>query len=229
MHDPAAQHDWVVFDFGVTGLGASFHGDWVLYSGTALEHALTHLGGSDPEPDPERVLLLIEDVLRLRDSGLSGEDLSALWRATGTPMDGQPEIGGREHAALDRLLAMAVPLARARGASRERVTTYPSCVPDGASPAAVEHRRRTADIVSLAGLLGREGPEGADLRPAATRRAVVRCAETVCAELAFRFLLCAVGSFAVPLSPASYARLEEVAAAFGYGPHIVDAVEYLVA
>ncbi|MCP3820343.1 hypothetical protein NLX86_20245 [Streptomyces sp. A3M-1-3] len=226
MHDPAAQHEDMTFDFGVTELGTSFHGDWILYADTALDHALAYLGGRNPGLEPGRVLLLIEDVLRLRDSDLTGEELSVLWLATGTPMDGQPEIGGKERASVDRLLSLIVPIARARGASEDACTTYPVCVPDGASPATVEHRRRTAEVVAMVGLLDQGGDQ--DTRSAATRHALMRCAEVVCAELAFRFLLCAVNSFGTPLTPAAYERLEHLAAAFGYGPHVVDAVKYLV-
>ncbi|GAB2766140.1 hypothetical protein [Streptomyces bullii] len=223
MHDPAAQQDETVFDFGVTALGASFHGDWCLDAEDELDHVLTYLG---PEGDPAGLALLIEDILRLRDSGLDGDELCVLWHATDPPLGGAPEIRGAERLWLDRLLTVIVPLARARGASEASCATYPRCVPDGTSAAAVEHRRLTAEVVELIGLLDPRA-EGHMPLPA-TREAMVRCAQTVCSELAFRFLLHAANHFWSRLSLETYGRLERLSAAFGHGPHMVEAVRYLM-
>ncbi|MEU6164172.1 hypothetical protein [Streptomyces tanashiensis] len=225
MHNPEAQHEWMDFDFGVTALGASFHGDWVLDAEDELDHVRTYLGA--PECDPMGLTLLIEDVLRLENSGLDGEELNLLWRATDPPHGGSPEIRGAERAWLERLLDLAVPLARSSGASEADCTSYPACGAGGPSAAAVEHRRLAADVVELVEILdqrqgwSREPPEQ-------TRDALVRCAETVCSELAFRFLLRAANQFCTRLSPETYSRLERLGAAFGYRPHVVDAVRYLV-
>ncbi|MEU6760531.1 hypothetical protein [Streptomyces sp. NPDC046685] len=224
MHDPAAQNEWVVFDFGVTALGASFHGDWILDAEDELEHVLTYLG--PPEGDPTGIALLIEDILRLRDSGLDGDELNLLWRATDPPHGGSPEFRGAERAWLEQLLAVAVPLAGARGASEADCTTYHRCVPDGTGAAAVEHRRLAAEVVDLVGLLDQSQP-WAHTPLEQTRQALVRCAETVCSELAFRFLVNAAHQFCSRLSLETYGRLERLSAAFGHGPHVVDAVKYL--
>ncbi|MFD3717491.1 hypothetical protein [Streptomyces sp. NPDC058674] len=222
MHDPAAQHEWIAFDFGVTALGASFHGDWMLGAGNELEHIRTYLG---PAPASGRLSLLVEDVLRLRDSGLDGDELNLLWRATDPPLGGSPEIRGAERAWLDRLLTVVLPVARARGATALPMS-HPRCAPDGTSAAATEHRRLTAEVVDLIGLLDQRAEGHYPL--ARTRRALVRCAETVCSELAFRFLLHTANQFWSRLSPETYGRLEHVSTAFGHGPHVVDAVEYLI-
>jgi hypothetical protein len=223
MHDPAAQRDEIVFDFGLTALGASFHGDWCLDAEDELDHVLTYLG---PEGEPAGLSLLVEDILRLRDSGLDGGELGLLWHATDPPHGGAPEIRGAERAWLDRLLSVVVPLATARGASKESCTNHPGCVPDGTSAAAVEHRRLAGEVVELTGLIDQRA-EGHMPLPA-TREALVRCAETVCSELAFRFLLHAANQFWSRMSPETYSRLERLSAAFGHGPHVVDAVRYLV-
>ncbi|WP_326594080.1 hypothetical protein [Streptomyces sp. NBC_01294] len=223
MHNPVAERDELTFGFGATDLGSSFHGDWVLYAETELDH-ITHWYG--PEGGPTRLLLLIEDLLRLRDSGLDGEEINLLWRATDPQLGGSPEIRGQEREWLDRVLAWAVPVALARGASVESCTTYPVCVPDGTSAAAAEHRRLTAEVVDLVGLLNQHCESHTPLD--ATQAALRRCAETLCAELAFRSLLCAASHFSTQLSPATYSRLERLSTAFGYGPHVVDAVKYLM-
>lgn len=230
MHDRESQHEWMDFDFGVTALGSSFHGDWVLDAEDELDHVRAYLGA--PEGDPTGLILLVEDILRLRDSGLDGEELNLLWRATDPPYGGSPEIRGAERAWLERLLDVAVPLARASGASEADCSSYPPCGVGGQSAVAVEHRRLAADVVELVGSLGQRPdrshvPLEPPLEP--VRDALVRCAETVCSELAFRFLLRAADKLCSRLSPVTYRRLERLGAAFGYGPHVVDAVRYLVA
>ncbi|MGF0171146.1 hypothetical protein ACQF36_11680 [Streptomyces sp. Marseille-Q5077] len=221
MHDPAAQHGDMTFDFGVTELGTSFHQDWTRYAGTVVEHVHNSYGF---EGDPGRVLLLIEDLLRLRDSRLDGRDLHLLWSTTDD--GGSPWILGRERAWLDELLAAVVPLAQTRDASPASCTTYPACVPDGTSPAAAEHQLRTPEVVDLVALLNQQGDDHIPLPD--MRAALIRCAETVCAELAFRFLLRATRRYWMPLTPQIYTRLENLGNAFGYGPHVVDGVANLV-
>ncbi|QGV77294.1 hypothetical protein [Streptomyces ficellus] len=231
MHDPAAEHGETVFDFGVTALGASFHGDWVLDAQDELDHVRTYLG---TEGDPAGLVLLIEDLLRLRDSGLDDDELAVLWHATDPPLGGAPVIRGAARTWLDRLLAVVVPSARARGASEASCTTYVPCAGDGTTTSAdidadagtAGHRRLMPEVVELIALLDprAEGHEPVD----AVRGALVRCAETVCPELAFRFLLHAANGFWSRLTPETFGRLERVSAAFGHGPHVVDAVRYLV-
>ncbi|MFI5548072.1 hypothetical protein ACIA6E_30325 [Streptomyces sp. NPDC051815] len=176
MHDPAARNEWVVFDLGVTALGASFHGDWVLDSEDELRHVQAYLG--PPKGDPTGVTLLIEDLLRLHDSGLDGDELNLLWRSTDPPHGGSPELRGAERTWLESLLAVAVPLARARGASEADCTTYHRCAPDGTSAAAVEHRCLAAEVVGMVALLDQAQP-WAHTPLEQTRHALVRCAQTV--------------------------------------------------
>lgn len=223
MHDPAAAREDMVFDFGVTELAASFHADWVLYAEEEMDHVHNHLG---TEGDPTRVVLLVEDLLRLRDSGLDDDEIALLRHATDPPLGGAPAIHGAARVWLDRLLAVAVPLARGRGASEASCTTYTPCGKDGSDAVAAGHRRLAPEVVRLVGLIEprAEGHDPVD----PVRRALVRCAEVVCAELAFRFLLHAMNGYASRMTPETYARLERVSAAFGHGPHVVDAIRYLV-
>ncbi|KUH38243.1 hypothetical protein [Streptomyces kanasensis] len=224
MHDPAAHRDDTVFDFGVTALGASFHGDWCLDAENEIDHVFTYLG---QQGDPSGLLLLIQDLLRLRDSDLSDDELTLLWHATDPPLGGAPELQGTARAWFDRLLAVVVPLAQSRGAAAASCSTYPACVPAGTSPAAVEHRRMTAEVVELVDMLDeRQSWSHRPLTP--TRQALVRCAETVCSELAFRFLLGSADLFCSRLTTVIYERLGRLSAAFGHGPYVVDAVRHLV-
>ncbi|MGW7052951.1 hypothetical protein [Streptomyces sp. NPDC054887] len=222
MHNPVAERDDLIFDFGATDLATTFHLDWTNYADDALDHIAQRYG---TQGDPTSVLLVIEDLLRLRTSVLRGEEIGLLWRATGISL-GAPHLPGKEREWLDEVLSFLVPIARSRGASVASCSTVPPCVPDGASPAAIEHRRLTPEVVALVGLLSQS--RQSDVPLGLTRTTLRRCAETVCAELAFRFVLCAANSWGTRLSPETYGRLERLSAAFGHGPHVVDAVRYLV-
>ncbi|MFE6456631.1 hypothetical protein ACFVP0_04085 [Streptomyces cinereoruber] len=223
MHDPEARHEWVDFDFGATALGSSFHRDWSDYADDALDHIARRYGS---EGDPAPLLLLVEDLLRLRDSGLGGEEIALLWEATDMSL-GAPGTPGKEREWLQEVVSFVVPVARSRGASASSCSAFPACVPDGTSPAAIEHRRLTADVVELIGTLDQQRP-WSHVPLAAMRGALVRCAEEVCAELAFRFLLHAANGYWSRLAPETYDRLERLGTAFGYGPHVVDAIRHLV-
>ncbi|MFJ7588307.1 hypothetical protein ACIQZO_13165 [Streptomyces sp. NPDC097617] len=223
MHDPAAQQDWVDFDFGITGLGASFHGDWYLTADDALDHVRAYLGA---EGDPAGLVLLIEDILLLRDSALTGDELNLLWRATDPSGGGSPEIRGAERAWIEQLLGAVTTLARGRGASDQDCTAHPGCVPDGRTVAASQHRRLTADVLELIDLLD-QGRSDLHMPLAPTQEALRRCALTVCSELAFRFLLNALYQSWAQLSLKSYGRIERLGTAFQYGPYVVDRLRCL--
>ncbi|MGW2561583.1 hypothetical protein ACWCXB_20465 [Streptomyces sp. NPDC001514] len=224
MHEPAVQQEWVDFDFGVTALGASFHGDWCLTADDALDHVRAYYG---TEGDPTGLILLIEDILRLRDSSLTGDELNLLWSAAESPGGGSPEIRGAERPWLELLLGAVTTLARARGASEQDCTVHPGCVPEGTTAAAAEHHRLTADVLDLIGLLD-QGRSELRMPLAPTQEALRKCAVTVCSELAFRFLLNALNQAWAGLSPESYGRLERLGTAFGYGPYVVDRLQYLM-
>ncbi|MEV7559190.1 hypothetical protein [Streptomyces sp. NPDC089795] len=221
MHNPVAERDDLAFDFGATALGRSFHYDWTNYAVSPLDHIAQRYG---EKGDPTPILLLVEDLLRLRDSDLSGGEINLLWCATDIAL-GAPVTAGKERDWLQEVVSFVVPLAKSRGASTAACSTYPECVPDGTSPAAVEHRRLTAEVVELVGLLNQRS--GHEVPLASMQEALRRCAESVCTELAFRFLLCAANHFYAQLSPATYGRLERLGTAIGYGPHVVDGVRYL--
>ncbi|MFE2528423.1 hypothetical protein ACFXEL_29810 [Streptomyces sp. NPDC059382] len=223
MHNPAAQQDWLDFDFGVAALGASFHGDWCLTADDAIDHVRAYLG---TEGDPTGPVLLIEDILLLRDSVLTGSELNLLWRATDPPGGGSPEIRGAERAWFEQLLSEATTVARGRGASERDCTVQPECVPDGKTAAASQHRRLTVAVLELIDLLD-EGLSDLHMPLAPTQEALRRCATTVCSELAFRFLLHALNQSSPQLSLESYGRIEGLGTAFGYGPYVVDRLLYL--
>ncbi|MGW0395507.1 hypothetical protein ACWDYJ_32460 [Streptomyces sp. NPDC003042] len=128
---------------------------------------------------------------------------------------------------MEQLLDAVTALARARGASEGTRTVHPRCVPDGTTAAAAEHRRLTTDVLELIGLLD-EGRADLRMPLALTREALRACAVSVCSELAFRFLLNALNQGWAQLTPESYGRLERLGTAFGYGPYVVDRLQYLM-
>ncbi|MFB8395815.1 hypothetical protein [Streptomyces yangpuensis] len=225
MHDPEAQHEWLAFDFGVTGLCGSYHNDWPLDAPGPVEHALAYWG---PDGDPTGLILVLEDLVRLDRSPLTPAELDLLWEAPGDPLGGSPTFGGARRAWLDQLLAALAPLALSRGASESQWAALTVCMPDGTGPAAVGHQRLMTEVLDLTSLLdgARAAREGESF--VATRAAIERCAREVCPELAFRFLLHALARFDCPVSAEVYSRLERVSTAFGHGPYVVEAHRHRV-
>ncbi|MFF5922725.1 hypothetical protein ACFY8C_31050 [Streptomyces flavochromogenes] len=219
MHEPDTFHDWVDDDFGATALGSSYHNDWSRYTDDPIDHALNYLG---PTGDPAFLILLIEDLQRLFSSPLSGEELGRLWGALGDPLGASPAFDGAERPWFHRLLEAVTRLAVARGAREAQWADLPGCSPEPTGTVAAEHQRLVPEVLGVAGLLdqGRVDDRGPAL---ATRSAIERCVTLVCPELAFRFLLHALGRFGCSLSPADYTRLRSLSSAFGHGPFVVSA------
>ncbi|MEU5330024.1 hypothetical protein [Streptomyces parvus] len=107
MHDPTMNSDDRSFDFGLTGLGGSFHGDWVLVAAGQGDHIAQWYGPAGAEGVGRR-LLLADDDRRLVESPRTGAELNALRRLTDSnALDGSPENGGRERDWLRRVSALA--------------------------------------------------------------------------------------------------------------------------
>ncbi|MFD4740179.1 hypothetical protein ACFWNR_36745 [Streptomyces virginiae] len=225
MHDPESQHEWLAFDFGVTGICGSYHNDWPLDAPGPVEHALNYLG---PQADHTSLVLLLEDLVRLDRSPLSNTELDVLWQAPGDPLGGSPTFGGGERAWLEQLLAAVTSLARARGVPDSTWAEPSLCMPGGTAPAAIAHQALTSEVLHLSTALEGARTERPGESVAASREAVEHCLAVVCPELAFRFLLHAFARFDCPLSAETYARLEQVSRAFGHGSHVVDAHRYLL-
>ncbi|WP_098026639.1 hypothetical protein [Streptomyces sp. st115] len=236
MHDRTMSSDDLCFDFGLTGLGGSFHGDWVLFAADQWDHITQWFGpgGADSE---KRRLLLGDDVRRLVGSSLTGAELNALWRLTDSnALDGSPEIGGQERDWLERTLAPAAGAAEPHhgGPGAEPVGIAP-CAPGSGGPETdagvpsptYEHRLLADEVTELIDRLDpTQGAVGVTLLQA--RGALKRCAEEVCSEIAFRFLLHGFEAFGARISGDLYGRLERVGERFGYGPHVVDRLHHLV-
>ncbi|WP_432006206.1 hypothetical protein [Streptomyces parvus] len=231
MHDPTMNSDDLSFDFGLTGLGGSFHGDWVLFAADQGDHIAQWYGPADAQGVGRR-LLLADDVRRLVESPLTGAELNALWRLTdGNALDGSPEIGGRERDWLQRASALAGaaawPHRGGTGAAPCARGTGGPETGEGVPSPAYTHRLLTDDVKQLVDRLDpRQDAVGVTLPQA--RDALTRCAEEVCAGIAFRFLLHGFEAFGSPVPRELYGRLEGVGERFGYGPHVVDRLHHLV-
>ncbi|MFJ5867912.1 hypothetical protein ACIQEY_26345 [Streptomyces parvus] len=118
MHDPTMNSDDPSFDFGLTGLGGSFHGDWVLFAADQGDRIALWYGPADAEGVGRR-LLLADDDRRLVESPRTGAELKALWRLTDSnALDGSPENGDRERDWLQRASALAGAAAPPRSGNR---------------------------------------------------------------------------------------------------------------
>ncbi|WP_408992411.1 hypothetical protein [Streptomyces sp. 1268] len=51
MHDPTMNSDGLSFDFGLTGPGGSFHGDWVLFAADQGDHIAQWYGPADADDE----------------------------------------------------------------------------------------------------------------------------------------------------------------------------------
>ncbi|WP_406052144.1 hypothetical protein OG280_37015 [Streptomyces virginiae] len=225
MHDPESQHEWLAFDFGVTGICGSYHNDWPLDASGPVEHALNYLG---TQADHTSLVLLLEDLVRLDRSALSTAELDVLWQAPGDPLGGSPTFGGGEGAWLKQLLPAVTRLARSRGVHDSAWAEPSACMPDGTGSAAMAHQALTSEVLQLGTALERTRLERPGESVVISREAVEHCLAVVCPELAFRFLLHTFARYDCPLSPGTYARLEEVSRAFGHGAYLVSAHRYLL-
>ncbi|MGW0641856.1 hypothetical protein [Streptomyces badius] len=204
MHDPTINSDDLSFDFGLTGLGGSFHGDWVLFAADQWDHITQWCGPPDAQGVGRR-LLLADDVRRLVESPLTGAELNALWRLTDSnALDGSPEIGGRERDWPRRASALAGGTAAphrggAGAAPCARGTGGPE-TDEGVSSPTYAHRLLTDDVKQL---IDRLDPcrDAVGVTLPQARDALTRCAEEVCAEIAFRFLLHGFEAFGSSVPP----------------------------
>ncbi|MEU0275357.1 hypothetical protein [Streptomyces sp. NPDC006307] len=219
LHDSALTPDDLTFDFGITGLGGSFHGDWILDAESEQQHIAAMTGFT--EHGIVSQLLLIEDVLRLRDSALTGAEVSTLWELTNSnAFDGSPSIKGRECVWLDEVLAVVVPVVERFGAPTSSWTSIAPCLPHH------DHQALAGEVKAVPDLV--RPRQNAGVTPHEARAAVNRCADTVCPELAFRFALHALTAFHSSVSPQVFDRLGDLGSRFGYGEYVVGRIDYLV-
>ncbi|MEU5330023.1 hypothetical protein [Streptomyces parvus] len=109
---------------------------------------------------------------------------------------------------------------------RARGTGGPEADEGVASPTYAQ-RLLTDDVKQLTDRLGpRQDAVGVTLSQA--RDALTRCAEEVCGEIAFRFLLHGFEAFGSPVPRELYGRLERFGERFGYGPNVVDRLHHWV-
>jgi hypothetical protein len=227
--------DDLCFNFGLTALGGSFHGDWVLDAVDQWDHIVQRYGHADPHAGRDR-LLLIDDVRRLVESPLTGAELNALWRLTdSSALDGSPEISGHERDWLGRVLSVVTPTAEPHDPYEAPPAVVEPCALGTGTPETAphsrmltyEHRMLASHVKDLADKLNlRREAVGVTLPQ--SRDVLARCADEVCSEIAFRFLLHGFEAFGSFVSQDLYGRLERVGERFGYGPHVVDRIQYLV-
>ncbi|MFF8387339.1 hypothetical protein ACF053_27365 [Streptomyces kanasensis] len=217
MHDSALTPDDLTFDFGITALGGSFHGDWILDAESEQQH-IAMMTGSTQHGIVNQVLL-IEDLLRLRDSALTDAEISTLWELTNSnAFDGSPSIKDREREWLDEVLAVVVPVVQRFGAPESSWTSVAPCPP--------HHQAVVGEVKAVLNLVRPRQNAGVTLTEA--RAAVNRCADTVCPELAFRFALHAFTAFHSSISPQVFDRLGRLGSRLGYGEYVVGRIDYLV-
>ncbi|MER6614894.1 hypothetical protein [Streptomyces xantholiticus] len=207
----------------------------MLHAEDQWDHIAQRYGHAGPHGTRDR-LLLSDDVRRLVESPLTGAELNALWRLTDSnALDGSPDISGQERDWLVRVLSVVTPNVKPHDPSEAPPAVIEPCALGTGTPETAprtrmptyEHRMLASDVKDLSDRLNlRQEAVGVTLPEA--RDVLARCAEEVCSEIAFRFLLHGFEAFRFFVSRDLYGRLERVGERFGYGPHVVDRIQYLV-
>ncbi|MEE1751212.1 hypothetical protein [Streptomyces sp. SP18CS02] len=185
------------------------------------------------ERDASSLQLLIDDVLLLRGSVLSDGELDVLWRVISAGSLHVPEAWGRGQGWLDAVLTGAVTLVAGPGADAGTWSVRRCAQARGSAHASAHgnrairrHRLLTGEVLNLVG--GLEDPLDEVVPLAVVRSVLVRMAQAVCSELAFRFLLRCHLLLSAPLSRGTYQRARRVSQGFGHCVGVVESMRLIV-
>lgn len=197
------------FDFGLTALGTRFHMDW-WHDGpdpAAVVRGWAELVAVD-EAGREEIRLVHRDVRLLLGSPLADEEIHTLWRAAAAyyPVDPVTPRGRAWLSGIDRVL----------------------CTVAAAGPAPVRGGSDVDAVVRLAHALHQEYELPLEPIPVdVVRNAVIRCAEDVDSDLAFRFLLHAYAAYGTPVPASRHVEFRRISESLGHGEFMLAAIDYL--
>ncbi|MFE7890818.1 hypothetical protein [Streptomyces sp. NPDC057412] len=203
------------FGFGLPGLSRLFDGEWDSWrhegTGTPREH-VARLAQADSGMTPgAQAAVLLEDVTRLLDAGLSDDTITALWRTA-----------ARRRRAVDAFDADGRTWLRAiADVCTERLTAADPAYTPFVSPPRNDLTEPVAqEVRQLTEALNREtGTDG-------TAAALQHIVSTIDADLGFRFLVRIVEAYDIPLTKARYARFRTLGEQLGQDPsQVTEAVE----
>ncbi|KUO13572.1 hypothetical protein [Streptomyces sp. DSM 15324] len=214
--DPAATRRRFPDDFGLSELTAAVERSYPEEETPA--DVLRRAVAADPDVPGAQAFLLLQDVSRLRDSTLSREAITALWRAATGQDLGVDGVEGRdllrriEDACVERLRTLRPGFA----------PTPPGTPPTAGTEAVLRELHDLAPALDAA-LTGRTS------RPV---QGAVSALEEVCArvdpDLGFRLLLRTLTVSSVSLTGARYARFTALGERLGLAAGLVAEAEHLV-
>lgn len=211
-----------VFDFGLSALASLFSGSWQ-YEGTVREN-IERLVLADAGLAPgSQAAVLLDDVLRLRESPLSTETITTLWQAASNGgLGGGIDVEGRDW------LGQIADVCRER--LREVAPAYEAApIVPRAYPAGLTEQVR-GELQEVAPALAARTVNSYDHETTGSTvtNALDQVVGLVDPDLGFRLFLRVLDGLSVPLTREQYGRYVSIGDAFGYGGYLVSEVEGLV-
>ncbi|KOU82522.1 MULTISPECIES: hypothetical protein [unclassified Streptomyces] len=217
----AASRQGINGDFGLSRLARQFTAGWHYRTPREAVAAAVKADGYERPPGSEAAVLL-EDIRRLLDPGLSDDAITVLWLAAtdrGHNID-RFGIGGREW------------LQQVAEVCEEHLTevapTYAPAAPPPATAAGDEVLREIRGMSPLAATTA-VSPDFHPLEGATVVEALEQVTTQSDPDLGFRLLLRTVEVLRLPLTEEQYTRYEALASRFHYGEdHLLFSVDHLV-
>ncbi|GGK51229.1 hypothetical protein [Streptomyces flaveus] len=208
-------HRGTTWNFGLSQLAGNAHQDWRADRSRREIHRVADADEPGQSPGTAAAILL-EDALRLLESSLSDDTITALWIAVS---DAALRSDGRDW------LRLVAEVCGER--LREVAPAYAPVVPPArmeAADAVLREIQDTAPLVADKAISPRWHP----LPATEAMAALGQVAGRVDPDLGFRLFLQVLRVLSVPLTREQYERYEAIGEGFGYGKYHVDEVEYLI-
>ncbi|MFJ5263847.1 hypothetical protein ACIQAC_25635 [Streptomyces sp. NPDC088387] len=206
------------FGFGLPGLCAMFDGEWEAWkhegTGTPREHVERLTRADAGMPPGVQAAVLWEDVTRLLVSGLSDEEVTALWRTAARRQRAADAFDTDGRAWLREIAEVCT----------ERLAEVDPAYTPYMSPPRTDLTARVGREVQevIAPLSAATDGDG-------TAAPLQEIVTSVDPDLGFRLLLRVVEAYGIPVPRSRYARYRELGERFGYrASQVVEAVEALV-
>ncbi|WP_105973069.1 hypothetical protein [Streptomyces geranii] len=205
-----------VFDFGLSALASLFSGPWG-YEGTVREN-IERLVLADAGLAPgSQAAVLLDDVLRLRESPLSADTITTLWLAAsnGDP-GGGVDVEGRDW--LGRIADVCRERLREVAPGYEAAPVVPRAHPAGLTEEVRGELREMAPALATRTV----NSHGHEVTGSAATNALEQVVGLVDPDLGFRLFLRVLDGLSVPLTRERRGRYVSIGERFGYGEYLVS-------
>ncbi|MFI1360311.1 hypothetical protein ACH4TV_43040 [Streptomyces sp. NPDC020898] len=208
-----------VFDFGLSALTSLFSGSWQ-YEGTVREN-IERLVLADAGLAPgSQAAVLLDDVLRLRESPLSTDTITTLWQAASNgSLGGGIDAEGRDW--LGQIVDVCRQRLREVAPAYEAAPFVPRTYPVGLTE---EVRGELREVVPALAVRTANSYDH-DITDSTVTNALEQVVDLVDPDLGFRLFLRVLDALSVPLTRGQCGRYVSIGEAFGYGGDLVSGVE----